>query len=104
MLDDGRHLGCIGRDVEEGMHVGKTIVGIKIVDTYETISIGCLCDLRQCRKPTKMTGVISLYAFNITASNNEKKSHHLYITRSKKQICHDGASSKQKSYNEPRQL
>jgi hypothetical protein len=26
-----------------------------------------------------MTGVISLYAFNITASDNEKNSHHLYM-------------------------
>ena len=34
MLDDGRHLGCIGREVEEGLHVGEAIVGIKVVDTY----------------------------------------------------------------------
>ena len=34
VLDNSRHLGCIGREVEEGLHVGKAIVGIKIVDTY----------------------------------------------------------------------
>ena len=73
MLDDGRHLGCIGREVEEGLHVRKAIVGIKIIDTYVTISIGYLYDSGQQRKPTKMTGVISLYAFNITGSDNEEK-------------------------------
>jgi hypothetical protein len=33
MLDDGQHLGCISREVEEGLHVGEAIVGIKVVDT-----------------------------------------------------------------------
>jgi hypothetical protein len=42
MLDDGHHLGCIGGKVKVGFHVGKAIVGIEIVDTYEAISIGCL--------------------------------------------------------------
>ena len=40
MVDNGRHLGCIGREIKEGLHVQKAIVGIKIVDTYVTISIG----------------------------------------------------------------
>jgi hypothetical protein len=47
MFNNGRHLSCIGREVKEGLHVGKAIVGIKIVDTYVTISFECLCDMRQ---------------------------------------------------------
>ena len=34
VLDNSCHLGCIEREVEEGLHVGKAIVSIKIVDTY----------------------------------------------------------------------
>jgi hypothetical protein len=67
MLDDGHHLGCIGGKVKVGFHVGKAIVGIEIVDTYEAISIGCLYNSGTKKKPTKMTGVISLQAFSITA-------------------------------------
>ena len=40
MIDDGHHLGCIGREIKEGLHVGKAVVGIQVVNTYTAISIG----------------------------------------------------------------
>jgi hypothetical protein len=60
MLNNGRHLSCIGREVEEGLHVGKAIVGIQVVYTCAAISVGRWL-IGQLQKPTKMTSIVSLY-------------------------------------------
>ena len=81
MIDDGHHLGCICREIEEGLHVGKAVVGIQVVDTYAAISIESwvIWDSEKTNQNDRYCQPIN--AINILVSDNEKKSHHLDMTR-----------------------
>ena len=59
IINDGHHLGCIGREVKEGMLVGKTIV---IVNACVTISLAIGRRLfGTVKKPTKMGSFFCAY-------------------------------------------